>query len=335
MFLVGLMETNFKRRGVVLTITGAIWCFFMVFPTTGVSEVHKTSSVGPSQFPHESINAFINSGEKGLLTAFKGDSNFGASRLQLSYFMKEGSNFSGEFMVGNYTDEEMTYFVYCLIDYKLQEFRFSGTKGIVHSISLKSKSRKIFPVVVDSIGKGAHDFILLGLRKPHVLNMKNKITDHPIIYHRANLFVDSFEFPGQIPDSYPFIGTEIKFPEIVINRFPEPDNFRISEGSPFFENLYLHINNYHTGHVRYTALILKGKISNTPSSEIEIQAAQLSVGPLSAVSVPLSLLINRPADYLTGIIFENPYVTLEIEPGKMNQEPNGIYLSNTVKGGSQ
>jgi len=104
---------------------------------------------------------------------------------------------------------------------------------------------------------------------------------------------------------------------------------------PTLENLYLHINNSHTGLVRYTALILKKKISNTPLSEIEIQAVHLSVNPLSAVSVPLSPLINRSADYLTGIIFENPYVMLEIEPGKMNQEPNGIYLSNTVKGGSQ
>jgi hypothetical protein len=114
------------------------------------------------------------------------------NNLQLSYYLKEGHEFKGEFMIGNYTDDPINYYVICLVDYNKQVFLFNGEKGDVHSVSLKSKERVIYPMAIGGLKKGAHDLLLVAIKKTS--DDFDKV-DFPILSYRANLFIESYSFP--------------------------------------------------------------------------------------------------------------------------------------------
>ena len=92
------------------------------------NEFNLPDKLGPNDFDYEIINSFIGSGQKGIITAFKGNPEMRATELQLSYYIKEGQPFIGEYLIGNYIGKKIELKIFCILNYHQQEFYFNDKR---------------------------------------------------------------------------------------------------------------------------------------------------------------------------------------------------------------
>lgn len=158
---------------------------------------NPSSEWGPEDFDHRVIDAFVNGGEAGILSAFKGSPEMRSSHLQLAYYLDEGQPFKAEYMIGNYTNETADYFIALFVNYQQRQFFLDGISSNMHLVSVKPQKRTAFQLKIDSVEKGGHDFILLAMSKGGLAGGA-----YPLLYHRANVFVEDCAFPrGLTKDS--------------------------------------------------------------------------------------------------------------------------------------
>lgn len=145
---------------------------------------------GSQDFDYRVIGAFVDSGEAGMLSAFKGHPKMRSSHLHLAYYLEEGWPFEAQYMIGNYTNDTAEYFIVMLLDYQRQRFFLDDVLSDMHRVSISPRERKVFQLKADPIRKGAHDFVLLAMSKGGLAG-----DAHPLLYHRANVFVEDCAFP--------------------------------------------------------------------------------------------------------------------------------------------
>ncbi len=213
------------------------------------AEFELPAKPGPKSFDYKVIDAFVSSGSAGILSAFKGDPDLRATDLQLSYYMKEGSEFQAEYMIGNHTPNPMEYDVMCLVDYRQQEFQLDQKLSRVHRLQLAPGERKTWPVKIASVGKGAHDFLLLAVANPK--GSRPSDLEEILLYHRANIFAGSYSFPEASWQKPREERIRQRALQIVVNKEGKIGNFRrlFNDRRPSAgeTKYYLHFSNPQAG----------------------------------------------------------------------------------------
>lgn len=291
---------------------------------------------GPKGFDYEIIDAFVKSGQKGILTAFKGNPDMRGTHLQTAYYMKDGQSFKGDFMIGNYTDNTIDYTIICLIDYKQQKFLFNGKRGSTHSVSIKSGERVIYPLTVVDIKKGAHDFLLLAVRMFKASDKPEDI-EYSILFHRANIFVESYSFPQVIYSKFAQQPSKLQASQIVVNKSKQFNDFKelFFDIFPFSKDFqyYLHVNNQYSDILPYAVILFidSKQLSYESSYSGNKDMLYYFLEPKSQSVIMIKIpSINRIRS-LWAISIENPYARLETESGIMAQIPNFVRISNVIR----
>lgn len=189
------MRLSYERRcNRLLYCCSAILCSFFgvayVSASSLAPECKPSLEQGPEDFDHRVISAFVESGETGMLSAVNGHPKMRSSRLQLAYHLDEGQPFEAKYMIGNYTSETAEYFIVLLVDYQRKRFLLDGVSSDLHLVSVNPMERRIFQMKADPLGKGGHDLVLLAMSKGGLSG-----TEHPLLYHRANIFVENCALP--------------------------------------------------------------------------------------------------------------------------------------------
>lgn len=289
--------------------------------------------LGPESFDFNIIDAFIRSGQPGTLWAFKGTPEMRGTDLQASYYIKNDQSFKADFLIGNYTDNPIEYLLIILIDYKQRRFLFNHDLGFSHSIRINPKERITYPLEVE-IGKGAHDFILLGINKTQG-SEGTEVIDY--LFHRANIYVGSTFFPkvsysrfSQQQSEYASSPIFIKKP-MEVDRVIESMNKQLpSKASKY----YIHVGNPYQN-LLYSALVLFSD-SNQTFFRIPLRNDYMNVlysvlDPKNASLVEVRTFFDGRSESLWAINVENPYVHLEPEPGVMTQLPTYVKISNMLR----
>lgn len=330
------MERYFPRRFY------AFWGFIImvVIFSSGIlfssEEFQLPDRLGPKDFDHKVIDAFVKSGEMGILTAFRGYSEMRGTNLQLTYYIKAGQPFNADFMIGNYTDKFVNYTIICLIDYEQKEFLFTGDQDHVHLISIKPGEQKIFPLKLIDLKKGAHDFLLLGIRRLKDSDTSEE-SEYPLLFHRANIFVEGYSFPQSSYSKIPHQPSKSNAFQIAVNKSNNSSNFKelYLDIIPSSKNLnyYLHVSSPYTGALPSAlVLLIDSKQAFFKSTGNDNNCVLYYIlPPKSQGMIEIKIALLTQIESLALINIENPYARLESEEGAMAQIPARVWISNIIR----
>jgi hypothetical protein len=284
-------------------------------------EFKPPEKLGPTEFDYSTINHFLSSGQKGILTAFKGGSEMRGTDLQLSYWLTEKVSFIGEYLIMNATDESVDFMILSLIDYRQQEFFLNDRLSHRHSITVQPGEQVITKVNLAPLQEGSHDFILLALKMPDPAASSPE-GDYLVLSHRANLFVGDLAFP-QV--NYQPLGTNPGSEQITFSPV-------IKKGK--IKDYFVHINNGGNFPIKLAMItLLNGKQIPVNSDT----GQQILYGEVAAYRQEvLKLKLAGPncqedGCELSVLSIENPYVVLEPEAGVMAQIPTRIRAANLLR----
>ncbi|MBI4680143.1 MAG: hypothetical protein HY753_02735 [Nitrospirae bacterium] len=292
--------------------------------------------LGPADFDYDVINAFVKSGQKGMLTAFKGDPATRGSELQISYYLNVGQPFKADFMMGNYTDKIVNYTIICLIDYEQREFLFDNHPAKAHFVSIKPGDRLIFPLKVTDLKKGAHDLILFAVAISADSNIMQD-ADNRFLFHRANVFVESYSFPKLSFKKLRHTSTDVDASILAISK---SDKYDINDSIDKVTSLskdrsyYLHVSNPNN-EVSASVAVLFSDLNQAYGQFSGNDIFYHFLESKSQSSIKLLPRLTDQVKSLWAISVENPYIVLEPEPGKMTQKPTFLRISNIMKFNTQ
>ena len=298
-----------------------------------IEEFKFSERLGPENFDYKIIDAFVKSGQKGILTAFKGHPEMRGTELQLSYFLKVGQPFKADFMIGNYTDKPVDYFIICLLDYAQQKFIFNGNQDTTHSISIKPKERIIYPLIISDIKKGTHDFLLLAFRRLKDRDTSEKV-EYLLLYHRANIFAESYSLPEILYSKFSQQSSELRASQIVVNSSKEYNDFKELSFDTRLSTeklkYYLHVNNPYNEIVSFASILFLdyNQSSFKPTADKDVLYYYLNPKNQSIIAIKTAFANQIKSLWAIGV--ENPYVRLETETGTMNQIPTRVRISNII-----
>lgn len=272
---------------------------------------------GPADFDFETIRAFTQMGEPGVLIALLGDPELQASRLQMSYRLKNQQAFQARLMACNQTPGDLEYYFFVLIDYRQQTFTLDGNAANAHSVSLPKGDCKTFALGVPPLSTGSHDMILAGIDP-----------DFGLVSHRAVLLVgDEDRFPDH---ALLDVGGDDRLSsgeDVSLRCLPSQDSLDSIERS---FPVYLAAANTYTETLK-AALVLfsnKGQVRVTDSGDA--QGMFLILAPKKGVRIKIAPSSIRPDERLWALMIENPYTVLEPHRGVMAQLPTAVMKSNAL-----
>jgi hypothetical protein len=316
--------------GIIITI-GVV--FSSPLWSKEAEEYKLPDRLGPEDFDHKIIDAFIQSGQPGILSAFKGTPEMRGTNIQAAFYLKSDQSFKADFMIGNYTDNPIEYLLIVLIDYKQQRFLFNHNLGFNHSVRINPKERMTYPLEVE-IGKGAHDFLLLGIKKMEV-SEEAEVIDY--LFHRANIYAGSTSFQKVSYGRFPQQQSEYASSLIFIKRPMEVDRVIESMNRQLpskASKYYIYIGNPYQN-LLSSALVLFSDSSQTffriPHRDDYMDVLYPVLDPENTSLVEVRTFFESRSESLWAINVENPYVHLESEPGVMTQLPTYVKISNILR----
>lgn len=327
---------NSKKHHTGTTLCGVfiIVVIFLTMPAFPEDKFILPNRLGPKNFDYKIINAFVNSGDKGILTAFKGDPEMRGTHLQLSYYLKAGESFKAEFLIGNYTDQVVDYFILCLMDYKQQEFVFNGKRATSHPVSIKPGERVIYAVTLDNIEKGAHDFLLIAVKTLRDSDNPAE-ADFPLLFHRANIFVESYSFPRISYNEFYQKPSDFQVFKIVINKSQEVNHFEElyydTKSSSDKLQFYIHINNSYSDDALHFAIVPFDDTKQISFRQLDENVLYYYLKSKTKSVIKVNADLKYQKGSLWAINIDNPYSRLETEDGRMAQIPTIVRISNTIK----
>ena len=297
------------------------------------NEFNLPDKLGPNDFDYEIINSFIGSGQKGIITAFKGNPEMRGTELQLSYYIKEGQPFIGEYLIGNYIGKKIELKIFCILNYHQQEFYFNDKRWEVHVIELEPKERKIYPFKINLPHKGAYDFILLAVRSPDFDNQINI----DVLYHRANIFAGDTAYPNT---DYHSIGEKTALSNFDFILFLNKDSSMDNNFQPVVSEAiskqsearyFLHTNNNQD--ITITSILL-AFINYKQVRFMTDKVFFYTIPPKrrGILEVDFSPYIQKGNNEVLILNIENPYVDMEIRGNgnKMNRILTGVKAANRL-----
>lgn len=321
---------TFKIRARVLFVTLLL---FVVWFKSGVAKEFKLSDeLGPKEFDNKVIEHFLNSGEKGILTAFKGKPEMRGTDLQLSYFLKENETFKGEYLIVNATDNPLDLMILCLVDYYQREFRLNDQLANLHFTKIKPSERTLALVELPPLAKGAHDFILLAVNKG-----STEEVDYQILFHRANIFVGDLTFPTvryRQLGAQPAIAHRTYTP--LLNLHSDYNYFEPlltdKVGADQMRKYFLHINNPEALPIK-SALVsfLNGKqIPINHGTKQDVLNWSIAAKRQDKIPLMLKAPSCQTGCELLVLSIDNPFVEMEPERGVMAQLPTRVRAANRL-----
>jgi len=274
----------------------------------------------------EIMDTFTRSGEEGVLTTFKGSPSARLSPLEITYQIQQGDAFHAVYLISNRTLKPLKYRIICLVDYRQQMIALDNLVSKSHEVTLQPKEQKIFTLATGAVNKGSHDFVLLAIHEGG-----GPKYDFPILSHRANILVKGGGFP--LAQHEQLDATPLNFLPIngvVFNRAVKAGEF-----SPQMSNLtrnekyYLHIANVNEHITGYAVLIFADYEQQNFGVGDDRGVYYLNLAGKSAGVVPWATA-GEQCSNLFAIVIENPYQTMEPEPGVMAKTPASVYLSNVL-----
>lgn len=218
-------------RGALTTLPALFCLMTSIFLSNTSEAVSIPQELGPAEFPTDVVESFANHPAGGVITAIKGAVRHRASRLQLTYYKLVDEPLDIEILFANYTDREVAYTVYFLVDYVQSPFKVAGTRYDSYVVSIsppigklsKPKSvseilahgigaptpersekksqipmleQRVFPVSLTGISEGAHDVLMIAVpRVPSSGDDQRGGNLPPIVTQRFNVIVGSTRFP--------------------------------------------------------------------------------------------------------------------------------------------
>jgi len=303
--------------------------------TVAAKEFKPPEELGPDEFDNKIIEHFLGSGQKGILTAFKGTPEMRGTDLQLSYWLKENSPFKAEYLVINATDNPLNLTILCLIDYHQQAFRLNDQMASLHPVKINPGERAIAVVELPPLREGAHDFILLAIENPVEFSPE---TEHQILSHRANLFVGDITFPSV---NYLPLGVQSTIARkatytTVINLHNDYSHFEPLRTDYLdidrVKRYFVHINNaYDTPMRSVFVTFLNGKqIPINHETGQEVLYWNIAAKRQDMISLVLKAPNCQIACELLVLSIDNPYIEVEPERGVMAQLPTRIRAANRL-----
>lgn len=283
---------------------------------------------GPVDFDFETIEAFVNQGNPGVLTAMLGDSALGASRLQMYYRLETQGVFQGKFMVCNHTDDKLDYGIFALVDYRQQSFELNESVAYSHRIFLAQGACQTYSLVVPSPGAGMHDLMFVGIRYQYRENkMMDPLPDFALISHRATLISDEAGFPDEslldIVESKDLSSNE----DIQLHCVASPAKSNATER----RRVYVKVANPHARTLKIALIFFadETQIPVTPGSDK--QSLFFTLGPNKTTEIEIDPALLGQGEQLWALMIENPYSVLESALGVMAQLPVDIKKSNVLQ----
>lgn len=296
-----------------------VYAFSVIYLPACASQIHKfklPEKLGPTDFDYELIDAFVKTGQRGILTAFNADPHMRGTRLQLSYFLEMSQAFEADFLTGNYTGEPIDYWLICLLNYRQQEFQLNGQRASAHAISIPPGNRLRYSLRLHPPGKGGHDFLLLAISRRAGSNIPNAV-EFPVLSHRANIFVESRSFPPIKQATVPQRASGLRTTRVTL----EPSHHRY----------LIHISNPSAAALR-SALILFANSRQISFGALGERHWILYFNLDSKIDAAFEIEphLQNDAEVLYAIYVQNPFVLLEPKLEVMNQIQTRVEISNFI-----
>ncbi|MDX1252234.1 MAG: hypothetical protein IDH49_08330 [Gammaproteobacteria bacterium] len=303
---------------------------FVLIGVYGVCLASAPSGMGkPFEFDQKTVDAFLQSGERGVLIAMAGDPAL-CGALQLTCRLQTGDMFAARFLLCNQTGEMLSYRLIILADYRQHVFELGGVAGTSHPLKIDSNSCKTYMIGVSHLGAGAHDLVFAAIRyvgdKP-----TGRGGDFAVLAHRMNLLVGRNEFPAytllenlEHTPRRGNIDAEIRFVSPTSNVPPDKDG-----GSRAL--LSVAVGNMLEQSLTHALLLFSGDVQIAAmdgDTDTGVKPMFFIVEPQSVVRANVHILQQR--ERLWALIIESPYALLEEKRGIMTKIPMAVRISNVL-----
>lgn len=320
-----------------------VWLFnftvlFSALPPSAFADTPLRLPPGPADYDREIINAFVNSGESGVLFAFNADSIHYGSKLQKSFQVVPGEDFKAKFMVGNFTNIELSYTAYLFMDYKQANFHVLDKFIRTYDVVVRPRESVDVSFNIKTVERGAHDLLIL-LRKNNNVEINkeeghnNADSDYSYLFYRANIFVGTDTFPkynssvamgktSDAPATYIHVSKNDALEKDIYSSYPAlsaPTNIVASE------RYYLHFNNPYNEQLSYSIITMNDR--GQTESCVSCGAIYGTLNPKNQGSIRIANT-NLP-QYVWAIMVENPFENLE-NPSRdaLVNIPSHVSISN-------
>lgn len=270
----------------------------------------------------------------------KGHPEMRSNYLQLSYYLKDKERFKADYMIINQTATKLRFTLIVLIDYIQREFIIEEKEKVLsYAVSLLPYEKIILPITITDMGKGAHDFLLIAHRDSTLYNSFD-YRKYPILFYRANIFVDSDETPQVVYSKYPQYGSKLHSIRITINKSSTFNKFNEINYSldlmPEDNRFYLHINNPHKTAVSYAIVLFSNHLQTyIKDGNNKQRVIYHALGPERQSIIDCEVNLNKDTHILWVLLIENPYTKIEskLESGisEMTTIPTYLVISNIVQ----
>jgi len=317
----------------VVRLTILVLLASLFFPCAA-TDVVVPNKLGPSVFQRDIINAFKNSGDDGIISAFKGAPELRASNLQKTYFIQPGKQAKLDVLVSNQMPSTVKYLVLCFINYRQIEYQVGQNKLTSYSdeLSIASGKEIQFQLTLPVLPEGAHNVLVVALRLDNIPDAPG--SNHHLV-HRANLYVGDAQLNYfKLPEKWRTAKT-FRTSNVAVNNSTKINDLSLNlHNNPVGkepDNIHLHVRNVNEKAMTYKFIYLADfrqypldEIAETLISTIEIEAGASKIFNVSG-------LFSISRESLEIIVVEEPFLKLEKSPGILTQIPSAVIISNRVK----
>jgi len=230
------------------------------------------------------------------------------------------------FMIGNYTDEAKKFLIIMLIDYGQTSRSLDNDILKGDLISLEPGERKVLPIKIKPLNKGAHNLTILAIDKTND-------DDSQIYTYRANIYVESDRFTSNNIQQVTQKSHEYNLPKVVLNHKSNLASFEPPEipgKSPTPGKVYAHISNTNDKKMNYALILFSNGTQIPLSEENNPHPIFYQLSPKNIGVIELNVPKNNNTTSLWALVVENPNVKLEESRGVIAQVESRTYKSNNI-----
>ncbi len=277
---------------------------------------------GPTDYPQDTFATFIKSGSEGVISSFLGSADLRSNKNQVSFYESAPGDINASYLISNYTNTELEYVLFCLIDYELTPC-FADNDRKIRNESIKSKERHVINIKISRPSIGAHDFSIIAFDK------NNASMGNVHLYHRAVFYIGSNVFREEKTAFIEAIEDKRGGDQAVINGDKSGLNFKHAIEMNIKGQGFFHIRNGEDSESNYKLLAFTTK-DGFDDLRIIQSWNSFRLKPNQSAALPIEIARASLNEKLFAILIENPYCKLESD-GMLLQRPSRIIVTSVTK----